>query len=80
MLVMENDNDLLLNSDWDPVYLAYIFNQDFFDMSYLWSSELVSDSEMLKIDGNVEKYIPIMEDISLEDDVLCDAVNRIEQE
>ena len=78
-LHMDSDNELLTCLDWDPVYLAHLFSEDFNDMSSLWNSEIVSDSEMLKINvESEEKYQPVIEDISLEDDMLHDAVNRIE--
>ena len=44
---MELD-DIWLNLDWDPVYLASIFDVDFDDMSDLWRSEsFIEDQELL---------------------------------
>ena len=77
-LNMECDN-LFDNLDWDPCYLAELFKEDFFDLSHLWI-DTVTDMEMLEFSNKFEKYNPCVEDISLEDDILVDAVNRIESE
>ena len=81
---MDFEDDLFLNLDWDPVYLAYLFRQEFDDIDYLWKFEIVSGFELLKMseisDCVQEKYSPCVEDISLDDDFLCDAVDRIESE
>ena len=81
---MDFEDDLFLNLDWDPVYLVYLFREDFDDIDYLWNFEIVSDFELLKMseisDCVQEKYSPCVEDISLDDNVLCDAVDRIESE
>ena len=71
--------DILLNLDWDPCYLSSIFDEDFYDMSSLWDKQ-VTDSEMMEINLDRQVYCPIVEDISLEDEVLRDAVERIESE
>ena len=73
--------DIFSNLDWDPWYLLQIFHEDFEDMSYLWSTESVSDQDLLKFtefSENKENYSPQVEDISLEDEVLCNAVDQIE--
>ena len=77
-LNMECD-DLFDNLDWDPCYLAELFKEDFFDLSHLWI-DTVTDMEMLEFSNKFEKYNPCVEDISLEDDILVDAVSRIESE
>ena len=74
------DEDLTSCLDWDPVYLSVIFDQDFDDMNDLWSSNCVTNSEMLSVIESMEKYSPVVEDITIEDDVLLDAVERIEHE
>ena len=81
-VIMDSDGELLNNLDWDPVYLAHLFSEDFFDMSSLWSNELVSDCEMMNIniESKENRYQPVVEDISLDDEVLCDAVTHIEAE
>ena len=76
---MEGD-DLFDNLDWDPVYLSVIFNQDFFDMSELWSDDTVTDGELLEMSSKGEMYCPVTEDIAIEDRVLAEAVDQIESE
>ena len=75
---METD-DLFDNLDWDPLYLSFIFLQDFNDMSDLWNCEVVSDRELLEV-SETSHYCPIVEDISMDDSTLCAAVEQIEKE
>ena len=49
-------------------------------MNELWSSYCVTDSEMPSVIESMDKYSPVVEDITIEDDVLLDAVERIEHE
>ena len=76
--------DLTSNLDWGPIYLAKIFDEDFFDMSELWKySSALTDSEMLNcIDGNFQReiYCPEVEDVSLDDEILWSAVEEIEEQ
>ena len=74
-----SDSVLLMNRDWDPDYLCDILSEDFFDLDEMWCSN-ITDSELVNEVNRVEKYSPITEDISLEDEVLCSAVERIEEE
>ena len=77
------DVDFWSDLDWDPVYLASIFDREFDDMSELWNaSGSVSDSDLLQGITSMEnnKYSAIVEDISLDDDVLYSAVEHIEHE
>ena len=74
-----SDALLLRNTDWDPSYLKQLVSDDFYDFTELWSSN-VKDTELVKEMEKVEKYSPIVEDISIDDDVLCTAVEKIEQE
>ena len=74
-----SDSSLLSNRDWDPSYLALLFSEDFDDYSNLWNSEM-SDMELVCETNKVEKYCPIVEDISIEDDVLCQEVECIEKQ
>ena len=80
---MELD-DIWFNLDWDPVYLASIFDVDFDDMSDLWDfDQSLKDSKLVEVmDGykKSDKYVPLVEDISLDDEFLCDAVETIEHE
>ena len=74
---MELD-DIWLNLDWDPVYLASIFDVDFDDMSDLWRSEsFIEDQELLTAMENFhgcDVNSTFMEENSLNDELLCDAV------
>ena len=73
------DRVLCDNRDWDPSYLASLFSTDFFEFNDLWHTD-ITDSELLKEMDKVECYSPLVEDISLEDEELCQAVERIELE
>ena len=74
-----SDGFLVENHDWDPSYLAMLFSDDFNDYSEMWSSN-VSNMELVNEVDKVEAYYPIVEDILLEDQVLCSAVEKIEDE
>ena len=74
-----DDCDFLLNSDWDPVYLASIFDSEFDECSCLWDNN-TTDLELLEGVKLLEMYSPIVEDISLDDEVLCSALEQIETE
>ena len=79
-LVMElADSILVHNRDWDPSYLSSIFEGDFFDFSDLWINDM-DDKELMDSVNEVERYCPIVEDISLDDDQLYSAVETIEAE
>ena len=73
------DVHLLCNRDWDPEYLACIFEVEFNDYSEMWCSD-IDDSELICAIERVEKYSPIVEDISMDDIELCSAVEKIEEE
>ena len=76
-------NELFVNLDWDPVYLESIFKEDFYDFMDMWNCTSVSDEELHSGVEKLEiklKYSPIVEDISMEDEVLCAAVEQIEKE
>ena len=81
---MELDEDFHSNLDWDPCYLSFIFDVEFDDMSDLWDFDQSSkDSELVEVmDGykKSDKYVPLVEDISLDDEFLRDAVETIEHE
>ena len=76
---MEPD-DIFVNSDWDPCYLSLIFDESFDNMSELWNEEYVPDSVILQNVDEREFYSPLVEDISLDDDELRNAVEEIESE
>ena len=73
------DITLLRNCDWDPCYLSAILEGDFFDYSELWSNYM-EDCELLDSVNKLEAYCPIVEDISLDDNELCSAVEQIRME
>ena len=76
------DRIFVTNHDWVPQYLREVVAQDFYDFRELWQSsicdkELVRATEMAKA---MKKYSPLVEDISLDDDTLYEAVQQIENE
>ena len=76
-----SDEIFSVNHDWDPVYLSEIVTGDFFEFDKLWDSKCnVSDVDLLKHVENMEHYCPIVEDISMDDEILCSAVEKIKQE
>ena len=61
--------------------MSNIFAQDFYEYPELWnSSTSLNGHQLVQEVERVEKYTPIVEDISLDDDILCQEVNKIEQE
>ena len=73
-----SDSVLLKNRDRDPSYLSSIFDVDFYEINDLWNSSM-SDFELMEGVNFVEKYCPIVEDISMDDEELCQAVETIEE-
>ena len=65
-----------MNRDWDPTYLQELFRVDFYDFSKHWRSK-ISDADLNMEIDTVETYCPITEDISIEDEVLYNAVEKI---
>ena len=76
---MDSD-DLFSTLDWDPVYLSSIFDQEFNDFTDLWNSCIVSDSKLLEMTSDSGSYCPVVEDISIEHEVLVTELNQIEFE
>ena len=74
-----SDEYLSTNYNWDPCHLATLFKEEFNDFSLLWTSE-VSDVELITEVSKMDVYCSIVEDISIEDEVLCSAVEKIEEE
>ena len=72
------DEVLLCNQDWDPSYLRDIFEEDFYEFSDLWASNM-SDCELVEGVEKLEIYSPLVEDISMDDSYLCHAVEQIEK-
>ena len=71
------DRVFVANRDWDPQYLTELVTQDFYDFTEHWQNS-ISDMELMATEGH--KYSPLVEDISLDDATLCEAVEQIEQE
>ena len=71
----------MANQDWDPSYLRYLFSQDFYEFRDLWATN-VADKDLVQTAERLEseRYRPIVEDISLDDETLYEAVSQIEQE
>ena len=67
------------NKDWDPSYLLDIFTEDFYNFDELWDNSL-SDSDLVEVVSKMERYCPVVEDISMDDEELCKAVEQIEYE
>ena len=74
-----SDSDILAHRDWDPSYLQQLFSHDFFEYPELWVSN-VTDGDLNKEMDKLDRYCLVTEDISLEDDVLYNAVGKIEHE
>ena len=74
-----SDICIICNRDWDPSYLAEIFDSDFYDFSDMWSNE-IEDVDLVDSVNKLESYCPIVEDISMEDSELCQVVEQIEEE
>ena len=73
-----SDRIFATNHDWDPQYLRELVMVDFFDFKEHLETSL-SDLELLKAEAT-DRYCPLMEDISLDDQTLYKAVEQIEQE
>ena len=73
------DRVFMANYDWDPSYLRYIFSQDFYEFRELWSNGM-HDHDLIKAAEASEWYCPVVEDISLDNDTLYEAVAQIENE
>ena len=79
-LVMDlSDDSLMSNRDWDPSYLSLLFSEDFNDFSDLWSNSDITDDDLVQAENDRERYCPITEDISLDDETLRHAVESIEK-
>ena len=74
-----SDRLFFTNRDWDPCYLHTIVSEDFFEFKELWETN-VCDKELVQVADKVDHYCPIVEDISLDDETLCRAVEQIEKE
>ena len=78
--IMEiSDRYFVTNRDWDSCYLRELISEDFYEFKDLWQSN-VGDVELVKEVEKVDKYSPVVEDISLDDATLYNAVEEIENE
>ena len=75
------DRVFITNRDWDPHYLREVVSQDFYDFTELWNIN-ISDMELVQAEtgGAMDRYMPLVEDISLDDQTLYKAVEQIEHE
>ena len=75
------DSCFVTNRDWDPGYLSEIMLCDWYEFDDHWKSN-VTDQDI--VDGmkylSVDKYSPVIEDISLDDETLSKEVDRVEYE
>ena len=74
-----SDRFFFTNRDWDPCYLHDIVTQDFYEFKDLWQSNMC-DRELVQAAKRIDKYMPVVEDISLNNTTLYDAVEQIEYE
>ena len=74
-----SDMNLFRDRDWDPEYLIDIFTQDFEEYPNMWESN-ISDTQLVNHVEKLDKYCLVVEDISIDDETLCSAVEQIEYE
>ena len=55
-----------------------LFDEDFHDFSELWCGNM-ENRDLVNAVEKLEIYSPVVEDISLDDNVLCQAVEKIER-
>ena len=67
------------NLDWDPTYLSEVLSSDFYDFTDLWDNSM-DDNKFVEEVEKIEMYSPLVEDVSLDDDILCSAVEKLELE
>ena len=56
-----------------------LLDADFYDFNELWESN-TSDCDLVDHVERMETYCPIVENISMDDETLCKAVEKIEYE
>ena len=74
-----SDSFMLNNCDWDPAYLSELVQADFYDFKELWGTN-VMDTDLVREVERVERYSPTVEDISLDDETLCKALDDIDSQ
>ena len=73
------DRALTGKRDWDPTYFSELFSQNFFDFNHLWASNM-GDKDLIDAVETIEWYTPLVQDISLADETLYQAVEEIDYE
>ena len=56
-----------------------ISDQDFYDFTELWYSDL-NDTDLVMEVESVERYNPLIEDISLDEELLCSALEEVQKQ
>ena len=72
------DQMFITNHDWDPYYLRELVTQDFYDFKNHWENSGISDMDLVSTEEG--RYCPLVEDISLDDSTLYEAVSQIEEQ
>ena len=75
-----SDRIFTVNRDWDPSYLRYIISQDFYDFCDLWANALPNEELLRATESSPGRYCPVVEDLSVDNDTLYEAVAKIEEE
>ena len=74
------DRVFITNHDWDPQYLREVLTEDFYEFADHWQNNIL-DMDLIEAErSGGAKYSPVVEDISLDDATLYEAVEQIEQE
>ena len=69
------------NRDWDPSSLCDIMAYDWYDFNDHWKSNVTDEDLVKQVEClTIDKYSLLVEDISLDDETLCSAVEKIEHE
>ena len=76
MCIMDFE-DIFDNFDWDPTYLASVFDVDFNDISNLWEHSL-EDHILINVMESFENS-NFMDEFALDDEYLHNVVEKIEQ-
>ena len=75
------DRVFVTNHDWYPHYLRELVTEDFYKFKEHWQSGLPLDMELLTVETCPDaQYCPVTEDISVDDNTLCQAVEAIEHQ
>ena len=77
-----SDRIFCIDRDWDPQYLREMISQNFYEFSDLWQNGICDKELVGAVDRAMatERYCPVVEDISIDDDTLYEAVAQKERE